>query len=189
MIERLRESTGELHLELERELIPIIKNVTGSAEYVRLLQLFYGYYYPLEQYIAAHIDTSFPGGFDKRRKALLLLDDIAAITGAPAETPVCCEDIPEIADANQALGAMYVLEGSTLGGQVICQLLLRNLKDPALPGAMSFFNGYGTETQARWDSFVHYLTGYHGDIEQQGKMLKAAADTFLKFRQWVINRK
>ncbi len=52
---------------------------------------------------------------------------------------------------------MYVLEGSTLGGQVICQILMRNLAVPELPKALSFFNGYGADTQSYWDTFVHYL--------------------------------
>jgi heme oxygenase (biliverdin-IX-beta and delta-forming) len=189
MIERLRESTGRLHQELEKELIPRIKGVSDPTAYTSLLQLFYGYYYPLEQHIAAHIGADFPGGFEQRRKAAALLNDIAAITGSPAEQPECCNDLPEIKDAAQALGAMYVLEGSTLGGQVICQMLLRNLKDPALPQALSFFNGYGTDTQAQWDGFVHYLAGYHGDSLQQESMLQAAKDTFSKFREWAVSRR
>jgi heme oxygenase len=188
MIELLRERTGKQHQELERVLIPIIKNVNTPEKYVRLLELFYGYYYPLEQHIAAHMDISFPGGFDLRRKATLLLDDISAISGAPATSPATSSDLPEITDAAQALGAMYVLEGSTLGGQVICQILIRNLQVPELSKALTFFNGYGTDTQSYWDTFVHYLQGYHGNEEQQQRLLDAAADTFLKFKLWAVQQ-
>lgn len=188
MIELLRERTGKQHQELERVLIPSIKAANTPAAYIKLLQLFYGYYYPLEQHIAAHMDISFPGGFERRRKASLLLDDIAAISGAPATTPPCCTDIPEITDNAQALGAMYVLEGSTLGGQVICQILMRNLAAPELPKALSFFNGYGTDTQSYWDTFVHYLQGYHGNETQQQRMLEAAATTFERFKLWALQQ-
>ena len=184
MIEQLRESTAQLHQDLERTLIPVIQRVNTPATYIRLLQLFYGYYYPLEQYIAAHIDTSFPGGFDQRRKATLLLQDIAVMNGAPIDSPPTCNAIPEIKDAAQALGVMYVLEDATLGGQVICQILQRNLPDPLLNQALSFFNGYGEQTHSRWDSFVHYLEGYHGDNAQKQKLVDAAADTLRKFKVW-----
>lgn len=188
MIELLRERTGKQHQELERVLIPIIKDVNTPEKYVRLLELFYGYYYPIEQHIAAHTDISFPGGFERRRKASLLLDDISTITGTPATTPPTCTELPEINDAAQALGAMYVLEGSTLGGQVICQILLRNLPSEELPKALTFFNGYGSETQSYWDTFVHYLQGYNGTEDQQQRLLDAAADTFTKFKRWAARR-
>lgn len=189
MIALLRERTGKQHQELERVLIPSIKDVNTPGSYVRLLQLFYGYYYPLEQHIAAHMDISFPGGFERRRKASTLLNDIAAISGEPAVTPALCTDIPDITNTAQALGAMYVLEGSTLGGQVICQILQRNLHVAELPQALSFFNGYGSDTQSYWDTFVHYLQGYHGTEAQQEQLLEAAAATFDKFRTWALQKK
>ncbi|OMP81149.1 biliverdin-producing heme oxygenase [[Flexibacter] sp. ATCC 35208] len=184
MIEQLRERTAALHQDLERTLIPLIKQVNSPEAYIRILQLFYGYYYPLEQYIAAHIDTSFPGGFDNRRKAALLLQDINVINGSPLDPPPTCTDIPEINDNGQALGAMYVLEGSTLGGQVICQIIQRNLPLPEITKALSFFNGYGEESRAKWDSFVLYLEGYHGTDEQKIRLVETAANTFRLFKVW-----
>ena len=188
MIKYLREHTARLHQELEKVLIPRIKQTTTPAEYISLLQLFYGYYYPLEQHIAAHLDTSFPGGFDQRRKASLLLQDIAMINGAPVDQPASCTDIPEITDAGQALGALYVMEGSTLGGQVISQILSRNIAAPELPKALTFFQGYGANTQTMWESFVHYVDGYNGTDIQKQRMIDTAADTFLKFRRWAESR-
>lgn len=184
MIKYLREGTAVLHQELERILIPRIKQTTTPAQYLSLLQLFYGFYYPLEQHIAAHLDTSFPGGFEHRRKASLLLQDMAVINGSPVEPPALCTDIPEITDAGQALGALYVLEGSSLGGQVISQMLTRNLSVPELPKALSFFEGYGANTQTMWDSFVHYVDGYNGTDAQKARLIQSAADTFLKFKVW-----
>jgi len=184
MIKYLRESTATLHQELEKILIPRIKKASTNAEYISLLKLFYGYYYPLEQHIAAHLDTSFPGGFENRRKAALLLQDMATISAAPVESPALSTDIPEITDNSQALGALYVLEGSTLGGQVISQILSRNITTPEISKALTFFEGYGSNTQTMWESFVHYLDGYNGTDAQKTRLIKAASDTFLKFRLW-----
>ena len=185
MIELLRERTAKQQQELERVLIPMIKEVDTPEKYVRLLALFYGYYYPLEQHIAAHMDISFPGGFDRRRKASHLLDDIAAISGAPAAEPSLSTDLPEIVDNTQALGAMYVLENLTLNGQLISHLLMRSLQTPELPKAITFFQGYGSDTLSYWDTFVHYVQGYNGTEEQQQRVLDAAAATFLKFKAWI----
>lgn len=187
MIKYIREATEALHQELERILIPRIKQTNTPAAYISLLQLFYGYYYPLEQHIAAHLDTSFPGGFEQRRKASLLLQDMAVINGSPVEPPPLCTDIPEITDAGQALGALYVLEGSTLGGQVISQIITRNI--PGVSKALTFFEGYGNNTQTMWDSFVHYLDGYNGTDAQKARLIQVAADTFLKFKLWASNAK
>ncbi|SHM17746.1 biliverdin-producing heme oxygenase [Chitinophaga sp. CF418] len=188
MIELLRERTNKQHQELESVLIPMIKKVNTPEEYVRLLELFYGYYYPLEQHIAAHMDISFPGGFGRRRKAPHLLDDIAAISGKPADELPSSTDLPEITDNAQALGVMYVLEYLTLEGHLIYHMLLRNVQSPELPGAMTFFNGYGADTESYWETFAHYLHGYHGTEEQQQRMLDAATDTFLKFKAWVLKQ-
>lgn len=182
MIESLRENTEKLHQELERILIPVIKHTTTQGQYMHLLKLFYGYYYPLEQHIAAHISNELPGGFEQRRKSSALLQDMAAVSGETPTNIPTCTDIPEITDAAQALGAMYVLEGSTLGGQVICSILQRNMNSATLP--LSFFAGYGDNTRTMWDSFVHYLDGYRGSEPQRLRLLQAASDTFLRFKKW-----
>jgi heme oxygenase len=186
MIKYLRESTETLHQELEEILIPRIKQTNTHAAYIGLLQLFYGYYYPLEQYIAAHLDTTFPGGFDHRRKAPLLLLDMAAINGSPVEPPPLCTDIPEITDAGQALGALYGLERFVLGEEVNSQILL-NVPDVAK--AFTFFEGYGTNSQAMWDSFEHYVDGYNGTDVQKARLIQSAVDTFLKFKLWAATAK
>lgn len=186
MIKYLRERTETLQQELERVLIPKIKQTNTPAAYISLLQLFYGYYYPLEQYIAAHLDTSFPGGFEQRRKASLLLQDMAVINGSPVEPPPLCTDIPEITDAGQALGALYALEASILGGQEISQILTHNVPD--VSKALTFVEGYGTNTQAMWDSFTHYLDGYNGTDVQKARLIQSAADTFLTFKLWASEK-
>ena len=54
-----------------------------------------------------------------------------------------------------ALGTLYVLEGGTLGLQVV----RRRLPDshPALHGAGRFLLGYGSDTGRRWQTFVVLL--------------------------------
>jgi len=58
-----------------------------------------------------------------------------------------------------ALGILYVVEGSTLGGRFI----LKNVsKFPELSGdkGVSYFNGYGEKTGSFWKSFLNFLSEY-----------------------------
>jgi len=58
-----------------------------------------------------------------------------------------------------ALGILYVVEGSTLGGRFI----LKNVsKFPELSGdkGVSYFNGYGERTGSFWKSFLNFLSEY-----------------------------
>ena len=87
--------------------------------------------------------------------------------------------LPEISGHAAALGAMYVIEGSTLGGQIICNMLKKQLK---IEDGLSFFSGYGEQTIPMWKRFQAVL-----DLpgSQQGdKIIEAANDTFGKFEVW-----
>jgi heme oxygenase (biliverdin-IX-beta and delta-forming) len=61
---------------------------------------------------------------------------------------------PEIGTKAEALGALYVLEGSTLGGPKIMQALRsRGVSTDDL----HFLDPYGKDTGARWRSFLKIL--------------------------------
>jgi heme oxygenase len=58
-----------------------------------------------------------------------------------------------------ALGAFYVLEGSTLGGRVILKSLPKSIGLSG-DGGRCYFAGYGADTGARWESFLANLCNY-----------------------------
>ncbi|MGZ5247133.1 MAG: biliverdin-producing heme oxygenase [Flavitalea sp.] len=51
--ERLKSSTKELHNRLEKSLISRIKNLNSGEDYTSLLQIFYGFYKPLNNICGA----------------------------------------------------------------------------------------------------------------------------------------
>ena len=57
-----------------------------------------------------------------------------------------------LADPAEAMGSLYVIEGSALGGRVIAPQLKRTLGLDQGRGA-SYFNGFGGETGAMWANF------------------------------------
>ena len=183
ILERLRAETKEGHQTLEKAIIPRIKNARNTEDYIRLLEIFYGYFKPVEEMIAQHINNNNLPDHAQRRKSGAILEDIRKSGGDIAHMRVS-DDIPQINNDYQAMGAMYVLEGSTLGGQVISNMLKQNLqlKDTS---TISFFSGYGKDTGTMWAAFTEKLDNYTSDPQKQDEIAAAANETFSKFKSWV----
>jgi heme oxygenase len=84
------------------------------------------------------------------------LADLEADLDALGTTPLpLMAELPRFDSVDQLIGAMYVIEGSNLGGTVIVRLL-----DESLPAAMPrlFFANSGGH--ARWGKFWEFSTGY-----------------------------
>ncbi len=73
-----------------------------------------------------------------------------AMTPAPERIVECFT--PRFASAQALVGALYVIEGSTLGGQFIAQQLAGSIDVYPGKGA-SFFYGHGADTRSRWNDF------------------------------------
>jgi heme oxygenase len=183
VLEIIRLETKSAHQELEKLIVPQIKSIKSKDDYIEVLKLFYGYFKPVEDRLDKYLsDTDVPG-YSQRRKSSSILSDIAAL-GEGISMPVC-NDIPEINSKEEAWGAMYVLEGSTLGGQIISNMIKKVLvmNDDS---SLSFFKGYGNESEQMWKSFTETLnnstTGDKQDIT-----VGTAKETFIKFKNWVQN--
>jgi len=83
-------------------------------------------------------------------------------------------DTPVLDTPAKAFGAMYVMEGATLGGQVITRHLT-----PETGGA--FFNSYGERVGPMWKAFVAAITSLAEKNGNDGEIVQAAKDTFDSF--------
>ena len=182
-IERLRSETKHNHQALEKAMIPGLKQAVTPEAYAKILNVFYGYFKPIENLLDAQLDEKIVPAYGQRRKAHILLEDLSAMNLNGA-TPPLATDLPEISSIHQALGAMYVLEGSTLGGQVITKMLKQNL-NLADTAYLKFFSGYGEETHKMWASFIGTLDTYAADESKHDEMIEAATNTFAKFQTWI----
>lgn len=185
LIEKLRAGTRHTHEELEKEMMPLITQAGDAGVYAKLLHLFYGYYRPLEKGMETWLDDSVVPDINQRRKTSWILDDLQAL-GQPTEMEEDA-DAPVISNRAEALGAMYVMEGSSLGGKVICKMIAENLgmEDHR---ALSFFYGYGGQTGSRWKGFLAVLDRFSGTEEEQD-IIRKADEVFLKFRRWLQRNK
>jgi heme oxygenase len=177
--EKLKDQTKTNHQLLEKKLIVKLKGINHKADYIKLLQLFGSYFSGLDHLISLHLNKLSLPDYGKRRKANLIAADLISL-GAKPFTPAEDRLLPQILNHAQSLGALYVIEGSTLGGQIISQLLVRQLGDIS---AISFFSGYGADTMAMWQKFKAVLD--LAENEPGDEIIATANETFLKFSQWL----
>lgn len=184
--ERLKAFTATNHQELEKILIGQMRNISSDKAYAALLQLFNNYFGSLEAQVSQYINESNLADYLQRRKSKSLESDIIALGGTPAKT-IHADDLPEIKNSLQAFGALYVMEGSTLGGPHIARMIQKKLHTTALTG-FSFFESYGADMMPMWDTFKEVLDKQANDEVEQQIILDAADQTFLKFKCWIIKQ-
>jgi heme oxygenase (biliverdin-IX-beta and delta-forming) len=179
LAENLKDYTRSVHSELEQRLLSHIQAVRNVQHYGSLLALMYGYYAALERQLEKFA-SSLPD-YDHRRKADSILEDLKTLNFS-TESLCVCEDLPAIRSVASALGAMYVLEGSTLGGKIISKLLRKQV--PAVSESIRFFEGYRERTGEMWQRFKTHLSD---SVERPhfAETQEAAHETFLKFKNWI----
>jgi len=176
--EQLKESTRPSHQALEKKMVSMIKKIRTRQDYVTFLKLMYGYYSALEKRVQDYV-SDFEIG--KRRKAERLLEDISYFESA--STPDLCKDLPPITSHAEALGAMYVMEDSTMGGKIIASMIEGQAGING-PSGFSFFNGYGDDTGRMWEEFKVFLNRPFDEMEKLNLILTANR-TFNTFYKWI----
>ncbi|UUF12857.1 MULTISPECIES: biliverdin-producing heme oxygenase [Flavobacterium] len=76
-----------------------------------------------------------------------------------------------------ALGVLYVIEGSSLGGRFILKNIVLN---PQLSNdlGVSYFKGYGDKTGSYWKNFLNVLAEYEQDYNCADDIIKGAIYAF-----------
>ena len=188
ILKRLKQATSERHTALEGQL-PLLDPCLSREDYHQLLGRFFGYYAPLETRLLA-LPWRNEIGFDytDRHKTPRLEQDLIALGETPetlARLPRC-QDLPEVASLSNLLGCLYIIEGATLGGQIITRHLQIHLGLTPETGA-AFFNGYGAQTGAQWQTFCTMLTDL---AERTGcdeeEIIATANRTFETLEQWLF---
>lgn len=182
LAEKLKENTKIAHIELEKVIVQKIKSIRSIDDYLEILVYFYQFFAPLEKAILPQLKEGFPD-VAQRRKAEWILKDIQFFK--PAFRPSYTTSFtPEITSLSQAIGALYVMEGSTLGGQVICKMVAQKL-DVSQAEGFKFFSGYGEETLPMWDNFKTYINNRSWNPEEENEVIDAANRTFGLFKQMI----
>ena len=157
--QQLKRETAELHQRLEAEL-GLLDPELSLDRYRRVLELFFGFYAPVEAGLARVAAAGPPLGFPLRARSELIESDLLALGLSRrelAELPRCT-DLPRLSCPEDLAGCLYVLEGACLGGQVIAPALHQRLGVAKGSGA-SFFVGDAEGTSARWILLLAWLEG------------------------------
>ncbi len=179
LMARLREETKTDH-EAAETAFDLPRRLESLWAYRRLLTSLYRFYLPLEEAIAGHLpDPLASSGYCS--KSTLLTDDLGVLEVewaglSPSGLP------PSIASASQAAGSLYVLEGASLGGQIIARLAIERLHLEPDRG-VSFFHGHGSETGTRWAEFRLKMEELGLSPEAQGEAVASAKSTFQAFQK------
>ncbi|MFC4638364.1 biliverdin-producing heme oxygenase [Deinococcus hohokamensis] len=176
ILPRLKAETQAAHDRVEA-LMHVMDTPLSRTHYVQTLRQLHRLYVPLEAQLAAQkLPEVF--AFAERRKTDRLVLDLSVLGGVPG--PATTGPLPTLLTPAHALGALYVLEGATLGGQLITRHVHRQLGLTALSGA-AFFSGYGPDTGRMWRQFTEALTRYAQDTGQDEAIVEGARRTFAAF--------
>ena len=182
----LKQRTTPVHKRLEHGL-GLDRNLHTLADYRRLLCGFYGLYAPLEIALEAVFEAHpLPLDFAARRKVPWLERDLHALGLSAPELRAIphCPTLPALGNLAAALGCLYVLEGATLGGQVIARYVAQTWGLTPAHGS-AFFHSYGARVGECWRAFGAVLSAYAAGAPQE-HILGAAYATFIAFERWLL---
>jgi heme oxygenase len=168
VMQMLRIRTADSHQRLE-SAVDLMRSITSTDRYAGLLVKFATLHQRLDDEVVAQI-----AGQDHRRKLPLLRSDLETLERSMPD-PTSSFEFDSLASR---IGAMYVTEGSTLGGQVIS----RHVRETLPPGTpTAYFSSYGSDTARQWNGFRALARRTLRDDTAAAAALDGAAAVFQRF--------
>lgn len=178
---KLKEATKDQHEGLE-QTVDIMNQMFDIEKYKALLVKFYRFYSSIEPELAKLDLKKYGYDLDKRLKAPNLEKDLVFLGLLDeAKKHSAYNGLPSIDSPEKAFGSLYVLEGATLGGQVINRHLKQHL-DLSPENGGSFFNGYGEKTGLMWKEFIEIANNFAIQANNDEAIVESAKVTFDSFK-------
>lgn len=180
ILDYLKEHTKNIHQELEKDnLAKLIMDHSISKEtYQKLLTQNYYFYQAIEQSLIQKrqlINASLHP-FLTNEKSQRLKKDLNYF-GCEIERHLPQKKSFKIDSENTALGALYVSEGSALGGLMISKQL-KNCPHLSFMKEHCFFGTDVSKILGRWKNFKETVTQNFQDESIKDEVLKSATKTF-----------
>jgi heme oxygenase len=175
--DKIKDATKPAHLNLEKIVVQQLKSIKNNEDYAAFLKKFYTYFSQVEKAIAPHISEQLLPDLKERRNSSFLKNDIEVLGSDVASVKEV--EVPVISNEVSALGALYVMEGSIMGGRIIIQML----EKLGVTTGISFFSGYGQETGQKWGVFTKVMNETATSEEDQEQAVNTANETFELFEK------
>ena len=176
----LRSGTAAEHQDVERTL-NLLDPALGRRRLTDVLTRMHGFWLAaeagLDAWAARHPSDAHEVQWPARRRAHLFADDLRALG---ADHPATAPALPRLTGTDQALGRLYVREGSTLGGTFIDRHLAGL---PELSGVCAFSHD-GARTGAMWHGFRRVVRGRVREGGDPAAILGSARGTFRALADW-----
>ncbi|MDL5511184.1 biliverdin-producing heme oxygenase [Arenibacter sp. M-2] len=176
LLTNLKKQTAPAHKKLES--LPVSSLLLSPdmeiENYTHYLYLMYNVHRDLEEKVFPLL-TEIIDNIELRKKTHLIKEDLSFLNyNLPGSKSVFKDPKCTIPFA---LGIMYVVEGSSLGGRYI----LKNIE--TTPGlnkgkGVSYFKGYGTKTGSKWKSFLNKLIQYENENNCENEIIEGAMFAF-----------
>lgn len=173
----LRSATAVVHERLHAHpgLAAVQAGTINLRAYTALLSRLYGFHHAFE--LTAGLAPQRTNWLESDLAALGFDDDKRAALPR-------CAAFSEVAQHEYILGALYVVEGSALGGRGLARQL-DDLLGVGIVAGRHFFGGNGAETGRVWRDYLARLAAVP-DVEMKwATVVEGATDTFAIFEQWL----
>jgi heme oxygenase (biliverdin-IX-beta and delta-forming) len=189
-LQNLKASTAHCHKQLELNNLSqaLLSNNVNENIYCNYLILLYSFVKGFEEYIYPELGRHFLN-INDRKKALFIKEDLKALHIAIDKHSLLEEVFfrDTYPDVYLAAGALYVLEGSTLGGQIIVKHLQKTMCLGL--GNTTYFSGYQQKTGSMWKEFLQQLIALPQSTQQEQQIIKGAITTFKIINGLLSNNK
>ena len=196
--EELKQATRIEHDQLEGAL-DLMRPDFALHDYRELLARYHGFYQSFESFLKEQADPrcNTVRFYDaSRRKLPWLQQDMLALNDTEIDAEAAAEMEARyrishatlsalLPSASYLLGALYVIEGSMLGGMVLSRHFSRQLNLTADTG-LRFFSGYGTETRSHWQALLRLLETSDTPMLERSEVVLGAKRMFSLLRRQLL---
>jgi heme oxygenase len=178
----MRAALRPAHDSIERSL-DLMSDAVDLPRYRRFIERSYGFIAACERELDV---AAAPPALDleRRLKTPLLRVSLEALghDGAAIDRLPLCDRLPAVSGWPAALGYFYVIEGSTLGGQLLSRRFRAGL---GVDGdALAFLTAYGADTGPMWKGMIEVLEHAMAAQGSATAITETARTTFELLERW-----
>lgn len=160
VLSRLKDSTSAAHARVE-EALRLTDDTLDMGRYLRLLSTMRSVHIAADFLLAPFKRELAALGYQpaERKRVEWIDEDLMSLGGSWHGTTSSAIENFGVNNVCDCLGMIYVLEGSTLGGQIIAPAIARTLSLTP-PNGCRYYIGYGSRTGSRWKETRNTIDGY-----------------------------